>query len=382
MAKTNNSIKRNTYIIIVMVLIIVLSVLVVIAASQPNQPFPEQSYPESQVSEEPSGMPQAVSTDESIELSEDPSDHFSEPSEPVSEAFIEVSTDISSEPSEESSEETSDEKSFPVAFIENNVKASYIAVYNYTDDIMIYTRNADSKAYPASMTKLVTAMLAIKYIPEDYVIIVGSEIEYMGENSSSIGLRKGQKMTREHILNGLLLESGNDAAYVLAVNITRFVYPDVDLSIDEELDYFYSIADDFTASLGCTGTQFACPDGYYDDEHYTTALDYIRISKEVMDNYPLIREISAKKEATYRFIGGSSKTYKNRNEMIVDSRYSALNITGLKTGYDDTDGCGASMSATSLYNGKEYIVVVMNAPSPAVRFRDVNYIFNAVYGWY
>lgn len=311
-----------------------------------------------------------VSGEESNEYSGGESSTSSEESQP----------EESSE-EDESSEEQSTAEGFPVNYIENNVTASYIAVYNVTEGRYIYGKNQNEKCYPASLTKLVTALLAVKYLDENEIITVGEEIKRIGRGSSVACLGVGYKMKLEVLLDAMMLPSGNDAAYTAAVAVGRKVLNNPNASVDDALDSFYAIANEYVKSIGCTGTNIACPDGYHDDNHYTTAWDYVLISKEALKS-PLISKVVKKKTASDTLADGAGVTYTNNNRLITDTEYRSYwgIVTGLKTG--TTDEAGYCIAVSAKYNGVEMIIIVMKSSTASSRYDDAVKLISAAYGWF
>ena len=95
--------------------------------------------------------------------------------------------------------------------------------YDLTEEKIIYSKNADELVYPASTTKLLTALTAIEYTSPEYIYYVGSELELVAEDSSMSWISQGSSLSRNAILTAMLAPSGNDAAYTIAVNVARKV---------------------------------------------------------------------------------------------------------------------------------------------------------------
>ena len=143
---------------------------------------------------------------------------------------------------------------------------------------VLYAKDADAKRYPASTTKVMTALLTIENANlDDVVTIEESDLTELGEDSMMSGLLVGEQYTVKDLLACLLLPSGNDAAYVLA----RYV--------GGSWQAFVDMMNEKAASLGCTGTHFANPCGLHDDDHYTTARDLVRIFDAALDEPTFVR---------------------------------------------------------------------------------------------
>lgn len=113
--------------------------------------------------------------------------------------------------------------------------ALYCCVINAKTGTVMYSKNADQKAYPASITKLMTACVMLKYCEGDEVFTAGDEVKMIGEGSSIAYILEGHRLTVNMLVDAMLLPSGNDAAYVVAVNVARKVSGDDTLTNEEEI---------------------------------------------------------------------------------------------------------------------------------------------------
>ena len=222
------------------------------------------------------------------------------------------------------------------------------------------------------MTKLVTAMLAEKYLPKDGKIIVGKEIEMVKPHSSLAYLYVGEDLPLETVLDAMLLPSGNDAAYVVGVNIGRKLLGVEDASLEDCLAAFCDEANRFVKKLGCKHTNIACPDGFHDPDHYTTAGDYAIISAEVVKNYPLVAKVCAKK----RVKDGYKLEWSNTNNLLSEYSY----VTGLKTG--STNEAGYCIAISAHAEGCDIVIIIMNCKTASNRTSDAKVLLNSAFGWY
>jgi hypothetical protein len=103
------------------------------------------------------------------------------------------------------------------------VSAKSAILYDKTSNKILFEKNPDDRCYPASTTKLVTAIVALENVSPDTVYTVGTEIQLIGENSSTAFLVEGSALTLNDLIYAMLLPSGNDAAYTVAVNTARIV---------------------------------------------------------------------------------------------------------------------------------------------------------------
>ena len=211
---------------------------------------------------------------------------------------------------------------------------------------VLYEKAADEKAYPASTTKIMTALVTLETLmkydsPIDQLIEVPRCAE--GVEGSSLYLKAGERISIEDLLYGLMLVSGNDAAVALAE------------VIGGSQEEFVEMMNIRAAELGCTGTNFVNPNGLFDDNHYTTARDMALIACEAMKNETFRKIVgsqqwnAASRESTY-------VTFRNKNKTVF--QYEGGN--GIKIGY--TENSGRTLVASARRGEKSMICVVMSAP--------------------
>ena len=195
-----------------------------------------------------------------------------------------------------------------------------------------------TRFYPASITKLMTALVAA-----EAVIDLSDQVEILREDTltegSSMYLKVGERVTVEALFYGLLLQSGNDAALALA----RYCAGDVET--------FVSWMNQKARDLGMMDSHFANPNGLDDDGHYSTAADMAILARAVLEREEL-RVI-----ASTRSVSIAGRTLVNHNKLLW--RYEGC--TGLKTGY--TDEAGRTLVSSTLRDGQELIAVTLNAPN-------------------
>ena len=258
-----------------------------------------------------------------------------------------------------------------------DIQAPAALLYSITDDRMLFEKGVHDTLYPASTTKLLTALVALKYCPEDAVLTVTQEaLNLKAWDASSARLKKGMKLTNRMALEALLLVSGCDAAYVLAENIGRLIAENEALPTKEAVAIFCVKMNEEAALLGAEQSHFANPDGYHHADHYTTAYDLLLISLEALQ-HPTIREICAMTTSTRTLTSGQKITWNNNNQLLQEkSLYYFPGVTGLKSGF--TSPAGHCMAASLTKNGKEYVAIVLKSPNSAQRWLDVLQLLHAV----
>jgi len=251
--------------------------------------------------------------------------------------------------------------------------ASY-AIAAYTDGSIIYSKNALTRCYPASLTKLLTVSTAIRYIKNDYIFKVGDELDYILEGSSVAGLEKGDKIDFLTLVDALLVPSGNDAAYVMAVGIGRLYSENPNMPVNEALSVFLTLMNQTADDLGCTDSNFANPDGYHNASHHTTAADILKIA--IHTNSLDIVKNSINKSKARGVYSNKDVTWINTNLLLKqeDSHYYQY-ATGMKTGA--TPEAGKCLAAIAYKNGKEVITIILDASSDEARYKDALTVFNA-----
>ncbi|WP_143162386.1 serine hydrolase [Sporobacter termitidis] len=267
------------------------------------------------------------------------------------------------------------------AFTEDidNISVDIIATNAYVLDVdtnsVLFQKNSDVHIAPASTAKMLTALTVLDYCSLDDTITVGSEIDLIASNSSRAGLNYGDTLTVKQLLVAMLLPSGNDAAYTLAVNAGKRIAGKDGLGVQQAVKVFIDAMDLKAKGVGATSSNFISPDGYDADGQYTTAFDLAQIAKACLGNDALSEIMSSYKiYDTWR--NGREVTYYNTNNLLnPDSQYYYSNAVGLKTG--STGDAGSCLVSAAAINGQTYICVVMGS-SAETRFSDCLTVFSAI----
>ena len=209
---------------------------------------------------------------------------------------------------------------------------------------VLYEKNADKKLYPASTTKILTALVALEKLDElglDLSCELIVPIEAQGVEGSSVYLKTGERITMEELLYGLMLQSGNDAAVAIASCIGG--------SGSGGVSNFVEMMNERAAELGCGGSHFVNPHGLFDEDHYVTARDMATIAAAAMKREDF-RTIVGAAEWTG---GASGRRFVNKNKTIT--RYEGA--TGVKIGF--TKRSGRTLVASARRGEVELIAVVL-----------------------
>lgn len=217
---------------------------------------------------------------------------------------------------------------------------------------VIYEKNADKKMYPASITKLMTAIVMVENIKDlDNTKITYTEYAnnlILGTGSVVLGLKIGEQISARDALAALLVSSCGDVAYAIAEHVGGSTEGFVEL-MNQKAD-----------ELGLKGTNFVNPVGLHDDEHYTTARDIYKMAAAAF-KYDDIKEFSSKSRTTLSPTNiAGERTIVTSNLMLNPNAVGYYAYAGAgKTGY--TSKAGRCIVSTASYNGYDYLAVVLNA---------------------
>ncbi len=287
--------------------------------------------------------------------------------ESVEQSNAEVSEEASEGLLENESSEP--EEYFPVINVVTPENVTAAGIYELSSSHCVYSENADERLSIASITKLITASVAIKYLPLDTVITVGSELALVKYDSSVCGLKRGQQLTLEQLLHGLLMSSGNDAAYTVAVNVARYASQDADMNDNDAVAYFCGLMNHLADEIGATNSSFANPEGWDDENNYSTVSDLVIISKYATSQ-ELIKKIASTVEYTVNIVSGEEMKFRNSNFLLhPEGRFYNPVVTGLKTG--STNNAGKCLVATVNIEGVEYLAIVMGCPDEETRYTSM-----------
>ncbi len=237
--------------------------------------------------------------------------------------------------------------SFPLLSIEANavslgISASSAVVMVAQTGEVIYEHNAHTKRSMASTTKIMTSLIALEKCDLKKEIIVKSE--QLKVEGTSMGLLDGDRVTYEALVHGMLLQSGNDAANVVAANVGG------------DIDGFVDMMNVRAKELGMKNTNFVTPSGLDAETHYSTAYDMAVLGSAAILN-PDFRRISSLKKATVSYGNPPyNRTLTNHNKML--SYYDGC--IGLKTGF--TKKSGRCLVTAAERNGVVLVAVTLNAP--------------------
>lgn len=224
---------------------------------------------------------------------------------------------------------------------------------------VLYHKNATTPVYPASTAKLMTALVILELCDLNDTVKVGKEIQLIASDSSRAYLREGEKLTVQMLLEGMLVPSGNDAAYALAAHGGRLILKDKSADAKSAVNAFVNKMNEKVKELGLKDTHFKNPDGYDAEGQYTTAYDMGIISLESI-KLDIIREITEKDRARNIFLSGEDVTWKSTNKLVVNGSGAFYKYAvGLKTGSSSL--AGSCLVSAAEKEDKQFISVIMNS---------------------
>lgn len=235
------------------------------------------------------------------------------------------------------------------------ITASAAGLFDINKKETIYAKNVHEKLYPASLTKVMTALVALKHGSSDMLLTATPNVKILESGAQVCGINAGDQMTLDQALHLLLINSANDAAVMIAEGIAGSVEAFADMMNEEAL------------ALGATNTHFVNPHGLSDDNHYTTAYDMYLIMNAAV-NYGLFTEIihMDSYSTVYTDQNGASKEINvNNSNYFIQGKTQApsgVTVLGGKTGTTNAAGhCLILLSRDSSSN--PYIAVIMRADS-------------------
>lgn len=254
-----------------------------------------------------------------------------------------------------------------------DVTSEAVYLENLDTGAVVYEKNAGQQMYPASLTKIMTAIVVLEHVQNldaetaEYPLYI-QDLLY-GTNASLGGLIVGEQLSIRNLLYSAMVQSANESAMILA-----------DYVGGGSISAFVDMMNQKAAELGCTGTHFVNPTGLHNDSHYTTAHDMAIIAKYAMQN-----ELFAEIVSTYAYdIGPTNKHDKlmqfSTNKMLIpSSTYYYSPIVGIKTG--STDESGHCLVSEAVSDGYHYLCVVLGSPTTATE-TYMNFIeTRQIYKW-
>ncbi len=242
-------------------------------------------------------------------------------------------------------------------------KAGAAILADVNNNEVLYAKNVHSRLYPASLTKIMTALVALKYGSTDQVLTATSAVNITESGAQLCGLKAGDTMTLNQALHILLIYSANDVAMLIADNIGGSV------------DAFVQLMNDEAKALGATNTNFANPHGLTDENHYTTVYDLYLIFNEAI-RYDFIQEIihMTEYQTTFYDKNGAEKklSIKSTNRFFRGDFTAPDQVTviGGKTGTTNAAGHCLMLLSRDV-TAAPYISIILRSESSDVLYSEM-----------
>ena len=249
---------------------------------------------------------------------------------------------------------------FLVEFANANfdLKARTAILQDYYSGEILYEKEADNSIYPASMTKIMTTIIAFDLIKSgdlslnEKFIISEKAWRLSTSGYSSMFIMIGDEVSVENLLKGIIIASGNDACVALAEGIA---------GTEEEFAILMTAK---AKEIGMENTNFANSSGINNPDNYSTVRDILKMSKYLIDKHPKFYKLFSEKEFTWNRTGGDPITQGNRNPLL----YKNFGADGIKTGYLAVEKY--SLASSIIRNGRRLIAVGSGFNSKNARSKE------------
>ncbi len=245
-------------------------------------------------------------------------------------------------------------------------------LFDLSNKKVLYANGAYNRIYPASITKIMTAMLAFKNGNMDETVTISEENVTLEEGSQVCGFRPGDRVTLNQLVHCLLVYSGNDAASAIAEYIGGTT------------SSFVEMMNSYAAQLGCTGTHFTNPHGLQDENHYTTPYDIYLMLNEAL-KYPQFTEITQMPSYTVTYTNTDgyevSTTLEATDHYLTGEATAPKDVTilGGKTGTTSAAGNCLAILTQNAY-GKPFVSIVTGAATKELLYQEMNSLLQNING--
>ncbi len=240
--------------------------------------------------------------------------------------------------------------------------AKQVILIDYDTGTVLFEKNPDATMFPASMSKIMTALLVFDKLRDGSLTLeanlpVSEKAWRMG--GSKMFVRVGEEVSVEDLLRGIIVQSGNDASIVVAE------------AIGGSEEAFAELMTERGREIGLENTVFRNATGWPDPDHVTTARDIAKLADFVIREYPEYYGYYSEREFTYgKSLDGKPITQSNRNPLL----YQGVGADGLKTGH--TEAAGFGLAASGLRNGRRLIMVIHGMESVRERSQESRRLFD------
>lgn len=250
-------------------------------------------------------------------------------------------------------------------------EATAAGLFDVNNNSVMYAKNVHERLAPASLTKLMTAVVALKYGNPDDVITVTDSVNITESGAVLCGLKEGDRLTLNQALHALLIKSANDAAIAVAEHIAGSVEKFADMMNEE------------AKAIGATNSHFVNPHGLTADNHYVTAYDLYLIFHEAL-RYELVSETirMTTYETVYTDKSGNNKqfSFSNTNQYLTGTSKAPeqVSVIGGKTGTTNAAGNCLILLAKDTA-GNPYIAVILRAKERTVMYTEMTDLLDEIH---
>jgi D-alanyl-D-alanine carboxypeptidase len=251
-----------------------------------------------------------------------------------------------------------------------SIGAYSAGLFDMNGENTIYAKDIFTRRSPASVTKIMTALVTLKYGNLDDLVTVTDIVTDIEYGSSVCDIQEGDILSLRQLLYGMMVASGNDAAMMIAQYIGGSV------------EGFVQMMNEEAAAIGATSTHFMNPHGLTDPDHYTTVYDIYLIMNEAL-KYDTFQDIISRKNyyAEYSRTDGTSTavTWESTNHYFTNEAEAPDDVVvyGGKTGTTDDAGACLALMAKDLY-GNPYLSIILHSDSKDTLYQEMNELLSLI----
>ena len=234
-----------------------------------------------------------------------------------------------------------------------------VILVEQTTGRVLYSVNERERRYPANLTKMVTALVAVDELELTGLITIGTEIRGMPAGFATNALSEGETVTVHTLLYSLLVRSANEAGRILALEVIRSREGNRNITLEQANPAFARLLNAKAQSIGATGTNFNNAFGFRNENHFSTAYDLALITRAFMDN-PILAEIAG----TQFF---SERNWTNTNQMLPGGTLGYPYMTGAKAGFNTS--AGHVLAGAASHGGLQLVTITLGG-TDAARWQD------------
>ena len=257
--------------------------------------------------------------------------------------------------------------------------ASHWFIYDCQAKAFLTTSgDPEAPVFPASVTKLFAAYVALQYLQPEDTLTAGSELELIPEDASVAGLKEGDQLKVSQLIDAMMLPSGNDATYVIATAIGRMLAEDTQLEPEAAIARFVEQMNRHAALVGLTDTHFVSPDGWHDEGHYTSMEDLVKIGMLAWTHPVISQSAATTVSESLSMDEERSLQWYNTNLLLHEAQdlYCPYAV-GLKTGF--TTPAGQCLLSAFEAEGRKILIGVFGCPNSYDRYAETLLLFTQAF---